>query len=271
MASHGIDDMTDMQTKKSGASIGRFLPLVIVVGLMGLAFAMGWHRYLSLQTIGENYGAMQSFIAENFAAAVLIYMAAYIAVVALSLPGGLFMTLTGGLLFGPYVGIPATVLAATIGATIIFLVAKTSLGEALSATAGPWLDKLKTGFQENAVSYMLFLRLVPAFPFVVVNLAPAFLGVPLRTYFFGTLFGIIPGTSAYSLVGASLGAPLEAENARHAGCVAANGAEACTYSIDLQQLVSKELIYAGIALAVVALIPIFLKRFRSDNTSSGAT
>ncbi|MEL6423338.1 MAG: VTT domain-containing protein [Pseudomonadota bacterium] len=233
----------------------RYLPLVAIVGLMGLAFAMGWHKYLSLQTIGENYGAMQAFIADNFAIAILIYMAAYIAVVALSLPGGLIMTLTGGLLFGPYFGIPATVLAATIGATIIFLVAKTSLGETLSATAGPWLDKLKAGFQENALSYMLFLRLVPAFPFVVVNLAPAFLGVRLRTYFFGTLFGIIPGTAAYSLVGASLGAPLEAENARHAACVAENGVAGCDYSVDLQQLISPELIYAGIALAPAALPP----------------
>ncbi|MEL7544182.1 MAG: TVP38/TMEM64 family protein [Pseudomonadota bacterium] len=261
------DDVTTRTTKEasaSGSRLKRFAPLIAIVGLMALVFAMGWHKYLSLQTIGENYGAMQDFIAANFVLALAVYMAAYVAVVALSLPGGLIMTLTGGLLFGPYVGIPATVLAATLGATLIFLIAKSSLGETLSATAGPWLDKLKAGFRENALSYMLFLRLVPAFPFVVVNLAPAFLGVPLRTYFFGTLFGIIPGTSAYSLVGASLGAPLEAENARHAGCVAENGADACSYSIDLAQLVSRELIYAGIALAIVALIPIVVKRFRKE-------
>ncbi len=270
MTSHGIDDMGETSTTGNAGGIRRFVPLLVIVGLMGFAFAMGWHKYLSLQTIGENYGVMQNFISDNFVGAVVIYMLVYVAVVALSLPGGLIMTLTGGLLFGPYVGIPATVLAATLGATIIFLVAKTSLGETLSGTAGPWLDKLKSGFQENALSYMLFLRLVPAFPFVVVNLAPAFLGVPLRTYVFGTLFGIIPGTSAYSLVGASLGAPLEAENKRHAACIADNGADACTYSIDLQQLVSKELIYAGIALAVVALIPIFLKRFRGGSSAGDA-
>ena len=262
--------MTETPTK-SKAGFGRFLPLLVVVGLMAFAFAMGWHRYLSLQTVGENYGAMQAYISDNFLAAILIYAAAYVAVVALSLPGGLIMTLTGGLLFGPYVGIPVTVLAATLGATLIFLIAKSSLGEALTATAGPWLDKLKSGFQDNAWSYMLFLRLVPAFPFVVVNLAPAFLGVPLRTYFFGTLFGIVPGTSAYTLVGASLGAPLEAENTRYAGCVAEKGADACSYSIDLQQLVSKELIFAGIALGIVALIPIILKRFRGGSSVHDAS
>ena len=207
----------EARAKSSGSSLTRWLPLVVIVGLMGLAFAMGWHKYLSLQSMGENYAAMQGFIANNFILALLAYMGLYIVVIALSLPGGLFMTLSGGLLFGAAVGIPATVIAATIGATAIFLVAKSSIGEALADKAGPWVEKLRDGFQENALSYMLFLRLVPAFPFVVVNLAPAVLGVKTRTYILGTLFGIIPGTSAYSLVGASLGAPLEAENARHAG------------------------------------------------------
>ena len=255
---------------KAGGGLTRWLPLVAILALMGVAFAFGWHKYLSLQAIGENYASLQGVIADNFILALLAYMAAYIAVVALSLPGGLFMTLSGGLLFGPLVGIPATVIAATIGATLIFLIAKSSLGEALASKAGPWLDKLRAGFQENAMSYMLFLRLVPAFPFVVVNLAPAFLGVPLRTYFIGTLIGIVPGTAAYSLVGASLGAPLDAENARHAACVAASGADACTYSIDLSQLVSRELIFAGIALGVVALIPVAINLFKKRNASNAA-
>ncbi|MEO1719678.1 MAG: TVP38/TMEM64 family protein [Pseudomonadota bacterium] len=253
-----------------GSAIKRFLPLIVIGGLMALVFAMGWHKYLSLQSLGENYGAMQSFIADNFILALIIYMAAYIAVVALSLPGGLAMTLTGGLLFQPLIGIPATVIAATIGATIIFLVAKTSLGETLAAKAGPWVGKLREGFQENALSYMLFLRLVPAFPFVVVNLAPALLGVKLRTYVLGTLIGIIPGTSAYTLVGASLGAPLQAENERYAACVAEKGAQACTYSVDLSQLVSRELIFAGIALAVVALIPVAINFFKKRKQSNAA-
>jgi uncharacterized membrane protein YdjX (TVP38/TMEM64 family) len=227
-----------------------------------------------LQSIGDNYGVMQAFIASNFLIALGIYMAAYVAVVALSLPGGLFMTLTGGLLFAPVIGIPgavvATVVAATIGATLIFLIAKSSLGETLAAKAGPWVGKLRDGFQENALSYMLFLRLVPAFPFVIVNLAPALLGVPLRTYVLGTLIGIVPGTAAYTLVGASLGAPLESENARHAACVAQNGADNCSYSIDLSQLVSQELIFAGVALGIVALIPVAINAFKKRSKSNAA-
>jgi uncharacterized membrane protein YdjX (TVP38/TMEM64 family) len=260
--------MTETEKRPSARGVvRRWLPLIVIVGLMAAAYLVGLHKYLSLQTIGENYGQMQAFIGDNFLVSIALYALIYIAVIALSLPGGLIMTLTGGLLFGAALGASVTVMAATIGATIIFLVAKTSFGEALAAKAGPWLGKLRGGFQENAMSYMLFLRLVPAFPFVVVNLAPAFLGVATRTYVVGTLVGIIPGTVAYSLVGASLGAPLEAENKRFAACVAANGAESCTYSIDLKQLVSTELIFAGVALGVVALIPVAYGWFKKRSSS----
>lgn len=251
-----------MANKAQGMRLTRWLPVAIIIGLMGLVFAMGWQKYLSLQTIGEHYAALQTFIAGNFVLSLVTYMAIYIAVVALSLPGGLAMTLAGGLLFGAAVGLPATVIAATIGATIIFLVAKSSFGDVLAQRAGPWLEKLRAGFKENAMSYMLILRLVPAFPFVVVNLAPAFLGVSTRTYVIGTFLGIIPGTAAYCLVGASLGVPLEVENARYAACVAEKGAAACTYSVDLKSLVSPELVVAGIALLVVALIPVGYKWYK---------
>lgn len=254
--------LTEAETKSGGGGVMRWLPVAAIAALMGFAFLMGWHKYLSLQTIGENYGAMQAFIAKNFVLSVLVYALAYILVVALSLPGALIMTLTGGLLFGAALGAPIIVISATIGATIIFLVAKTSFGEALAQKFGATAEKLRSGFQENALSYMLFLRLVPIFPFVVVNLAPALLGVSTRTYVIGTLFGIIPGTVAYSLVGASLGAPLEAENARHAACVAAKGAAQCTYSIDLKALVSTELVLAGVALGFVAMIPVIYNQFK---------
>ena len=124
---------------KTGSSLGRWLPLIALAALMALVFAMGWHKYLSFKTIGLNYEALKTFIASNTLTALLTYMLVYIVVVALSLPGGLIMTLAGGLLFGWQLGAPATVVAATIGATLLFLVAKTSFGEALAAKAGPSL------------------------------------------------------------------------------------------------------------------------------------
>lgn len=260
---------TPVKSDAPKSSLAKWLPLVALAGIMALTYAMGWHRYLSFKTIGLNYESMQVFIAGNLLQAAGIYMLIYIAVVALSLPGGLLMTLAGGLLFGWKVGIPATVIAATIGASLLFLVVKTSFGETLAAKAGPWLAKLKDGFNENALSYLLFLRLVPAFPFVVVNLAPALLGVPFRTYVLGTLLGIIPGTSAFTVAGAGLGSVVTAQNASYNACLAKNpGATdaVCPYSIDTSALVTPELIAAFALLGVVALIPIALKRWTASKT-----
>jgi len=246
--------------QKSG--LFRWLPLAAVAGLMVLAFSMGWHNYLSFKTIGLNYEAMRAFIADNLVAAVAIYIAAYIAVVALSLPGGLVMTLAGGLLFGWVIGAAATVVGATIGATLVFLIARTSLGEALAAKAGPWIANLRDGFKENALSYLLFLRLVPVFPFWLVNLAPALLGVPLGTYVLGTGLGIIPGTTAFSVAGAGLASVVEAQNKIYRDCLekaGANAATVCQYQIDTSALVTRELLIAFALLGVVALIPVALK------------
>jgi uncharacterized membrane protein YdjX (TVP38/TMEM64 family) len=253
--------MNKLQTERipGSKSFSRWLPVIAIALLMGLVFAMGWHKYLSFKTIGLNYDALKSYIAQNTLLAILAYMAIYIAVVALSLPGGLVMTLAGGLLFGWQLGAPVTVVAATIGATLLFLVAKTSFGEALAAKAGPSLAALREGFKENALSYLLFLRLVPAFPFVVVNLAPALLGVPLGTYVLGTFLGIIPGTTAFSVAGAGLGSVVEAQNASYQ---TADPEIACPYTIDTSALVTKELLAAFALLGVVALIPVALKRWR---------
>lgn len=261
-------------TSSAGAAaqsnLTRWLPLAVLAAIMALVFGMGWHRYISFETIGQNYDVMKAFIAANFIAALAIFMLVYVAVVALSLPGGLIMTLSGGLLFGWQIGAPATVIAATIGATLVFLIAKSSLGETLAAKAGPWLGKLRDGFKENALSYLLFLRLVPAFPFVVVNLAPALLGVPLSTYVLGTLLGIIPGTVAFSFAGAGLASVVEAQNAVHAKCLAAKATDAtlaCTYSIDTSALVTRELLIAFALLGLVALIPVAVKAWSRRNAA----
>ncbi|MCB1521952.1 MAG: TVP38/TMEM64 family protein [Hyphomicrobiaceae bacterium] len=253
------------------SALRRWAPLAAIAALMASAYAFGLHEYLSFKTIGLNYEALRAFIADNIVVAVLAYIALYIAVVALSLPGGLVMTLSGGLLFGWLVGAAATVVGATIGATIIFLVAKTSFGEGIAAKAGPWIGRLRAGFQENALSYLLFLRLVPLFPFFVVNLAPALLGVPLSTYVLGTVIGIIPGTTAFSVLGAGLGSAVEAQNAIYNACIAGKvgaAADACTYTIDTKALVTPELLAAFALLGVVALIPVALKKWSSRNANA---
>ena len=251
-------------------SLRRWGPLIVIVLLMVLVFAMGWHKHISFKTIGTNYQVLKDFIDANFIVAILIYMAIYIVMVALSLPGGLVLTVTGGLLFGWLAGTVGTVIGATIGATIIFLIAKSSLGEALAEKAGAWLGKLRDGFKENALSYLLFLRLVPAFPFWLVNLAPALLGVPLRTYVLGTAIGIIPGTLAFSVAGGGLGSVIEAQNEVHAACLANNPTDpetACPYEIDTSAIVTTELLVAFALLGIVALIPVAYKKWSKRNVS----
>ncbi len=236
-------------------------PLVFIAALMAVAYSMGWHQYLTLEALGRNYAELSAFISENLVLALLAYAGLYIVVVALSLPGALVMTLAGGVLFGWQLGGPVTVVAATIGATIIFLVARTSLGDTLAEKAGPSINKLRAGFQENALNYLLFLRLVPAFPFFVVNIAPALLGVPLRTYVLGTALGIIPGTMAFSFAASQLAHVIVETNAEHAACVAEKGEAACPYVIDPGTLVSKEILLAFAAIGFVALIPVIAKKW----------
>lgn len=247
----------------------KWLPLIAIIALMVFVFAMGWHEHLSFKTIGLNYERLMDFIEANFATALSIYVLAYIVVVALSLPGGLIMTLAGGLLFGWVIAAPATIFGATVGATIIFLAARSSLGEALAAKAGPWVCKLKNGFQENALCYLLFLRLVPVFPFVVVNVVPALLGVPLGTYILGTLLGIIPGTYAFCVAGAGLGSVIDAQNRIYRDCLANNpeNASACPYTVDTSALVTKELLLAFALLGIVALIPVIIKKWSKRNAA----
>lgn len=224
----------------------RFLPLLILAAGLGAFFALGLDRYVTLDTLRDNRQALSAWVAENWALAAFVYVLAYIAMVAFSLPGGLVATLTGGFLFGTVFGGLLTVFGATIGATAIFLAAKTALGETLREKAGPKLRKLEDGFGKNAFSYMLVLRLVPVFPFFLVNLAPAFLGVPLRTYVVATFLGIIPGTFVFASLGNGLGAVFDAGR-----------------DPDLGLIFEPEILGPILALALLALLPVVYRRFAS--------
>jgi uncharacterized membrane protein YdjX (TVP38/TMEM64 family) len=229
---------------------------------MAVVFSMGWHRYLTLEGIAANRDALQAMIASNYVVAVLGYIGLYAAAVALSVPGASVLTLSGGLLFGWFFGGLWAITGATIGATAIFLIARSAFGESLRAKAGPWVTKLQAGFNEDAASYLLFLRLVPAFPFFVVNLVPALLGVPLWTYVATTFVGIIPGTFAFASIGAGLDSVIAHAKTGYAACVTANGPPACKLTINAGSLVTRELLFAFAALGIVALIPVAVKKWR---------
>lgn len=243
----------------------RVWPLLLLLAAGGFVLAMGWHRYLTLQELAENRQALRALIAGHMTLAVLTFVVLYAAVVALSVPGGAVMTIAGGFLFGWIVGGIASVVAATIGASIVFLIARSALSDLLAAKAGPWLSRFRQGFQEDAFNYLLFLRLVPIFPFWLINLAPGLLGVNFATYVVTTILGIIPGTFAFALAGNGLDSVIEAQQSAHQSCLAKRGAggqESCPYALDPAALLTPELIVGLVALGVVALLPVAVKWLR---------
>ena len=253
-----------MASAQKPGGVLRYLPLAVMIAAAAIGYGLGWHRYLSLEQLAAHHDHLRATIAANFWTSLLLYMLIYIAVIALSLPGGAIATLAGGILFGWLWGGSATVIAATIGASIVFWIVQTSLGRLLAERAGPWLQRLRAGFEQNALSYMLFLRLVPAFPFFVVNVVPALLGVRFRIYLIGTLIGILPATYAFSYFGSGLGLAIEAQHEAHLVCLARQANEPaldCGIGIDASALPLGRLTLAFAALALIALLPIALKRW----------
>lgn len=240
----------------------RLLPLGILAAGMAGAYAAGLHRQLSFDTLVTHREALRALVDTHFAFALAAYAGIYVAAVALSLPGGLLLTISGGFLFGWLVGGAVAVFSATLGACLVFVIARSSLGEALAARAGPSLTKLADGFKRDAVSYMLFLRLVPAFPFWLVNLAAALLGVPLGIFAATTLIGILPATFAFAVAGSGLDSVVAAQGAALEACLA-TGRTDCPRGFNASALATPELIAAFVALGFVALIPVLVRRWRS--------
>jgi uncharacterized membrane protein YdjX (TVP38/TMEM64 family) len=224
----------------------RAAPLAVLAAAIVAAFAFGLDDYLSFDALRQHRTGLLAFVGTNGVLAMVLFVAIYAAVVALSLPGGAILTITGGFLFGVLFGGALAVIGATIGATLLFVIAKTALGDPLRARAGPWLRKMEDGFSENALNYLLVLRLVPLFPFWLVNLVPAFLGVSPGIYVLGTFIGIIPGTFVYASVGNGLGAVFDAGG-----------------TPDLGIIFKPAILMPIVGLAVLALIPVAYKKYRA--------
>ncbi len=182
----------------------RLVPLILIVVAIWLAFHFGLNKYLSFEAIKTHQYILITWIDTHYILSVLFFMLAYIVVVALSIPGAVFLTMTAGFLFGSLLGTVYVVISATIGATCIFLIVQFSIGQWLAKKNGTWVAKMQDGFQENALQYLLFLRLVPLFPFPIVNIVPGILNIKKSTYVMGTFFGIMPGSFVYAWLGHGL-------------------------------------------------------------------
>ncbi len=229
----------------------RLLPLAFLVAVLIAFFATGLNDYATFDTLKENRETLLAFVRDYFVIAILIYVVGYAFLTAASVPVASLVTIAGGFLFGSYLGTFLTVLAATLGATVLFLLARTAFGEALQERVGPYIRRMEKGFQEDQVSYMLFLRLVPVFPFWVVNLAPAFLGVRTRVFATTTFIGIIPGTAVFTIVGSGLGSVFDRGE---------------SFSID--SVLTPEILAALAGLGILALVPIVVKKLRKRRAAS---
>ena len=224
----------------------RLLPLLLLVSAIVAAYALGLHRYVSFETLRDHRDDLLAFVDAHPLVAPLLFVALYALVVALSIPGGAIMTIAGGFLFGTWLGTIAVVIGATLGATAIFLIAKTSLGDWLAGMAGARIRRMEEGFRENALSYLLALRLVPVFPFWLVNIVPALLGVELWVYVVATLIGIIPGSLVYASVGNGLGAVIDAGG-----------------TPDFGTIFETEILLPLLGLAALALLPVLYRKYHA--------
>jgi len=227
----------------------RYLPLAIIVAGLTLGYAAGLQDYLSLTVLAEQRDGLKAFVADHQIGSALGFVALYALAVAFSFPAASILTIFSGFLFGWLLGGALTAIAATAGASAIFLAAKSAFGDVLRKRAGPFASKLADGFAENALGYLFVLRLAPIFPFFIMNIAPAFFDVKLRTYVVATFFGILPGTFAYAWLGQGLDSVIVS--------AAAAGRE-----VSITDLVTPEITIAFLGLAIVAAIPTIVSKLR---------
>lgn len=240
----------------------RWVPLGILVCLIMVAYGFGLQKYFTLEALAQNRSLLESYVRDHVVLALLIYCVIYILIVSLSLPGAAILSIAGGFVFGWALSGSVTIFAATIGAVIVFQIVKTSLGASIAERAGPFVQKLSAGFKHDAFNYMLFLRLVPAFPFFAVNAVAGLAGVNLRTYTLATFLGIIPGSFAFAWLGRGLGSVIEAQTTVHDVCVASKGLANCPFEISTASLITPQLLVAFACLGVVALIPVAIQKWK---------
>ena len=223
--------------QSDGLSIGKLAIGVLIACGIGAFFYFDLGKYLSLDALKENRDHLLAFTQANYAGAVALFILCYVVVTALSLPGAAIMTLAGGFLFGSLFGMLFVNVGATTGATLAFLAARYLLRDWVESKFGKWIGPVQQGFSKNAFSYLMTLRLIPLFPFFVVNLVSGLTRVSVGSYVAATAIGIIPGSFVYAYAGRQLG----------------------TIN-SLKEIASPNVLGAFVLLGLLALVPIIYKK-----------
>ncbi len=227
-------------------SARRLAPLVCLLGGGLVLLAFGAHRYLDFAALAANHDWACALVDRAPVLAALAFVGAYAGLVALSVPGAALLTIASGFLFGTCLGTTYAVTAATLGATIVFAAARTGLA-GLAARVGPQMRRIEAGFRENALNYLLVLRLVPVFPFWLVNLVAGASGMRLSSYLIGTFLGMIPAAFVYASLGSGLGI-LISEGRRP----------------DLHILFRPGILLPILGLAALAMVPVVYRHWRTQ-------
>jgi uncharacterized membrane protein YdjX (TVP38/TMEM64 family) len=225
------------------SNAGRIVIVLVIAVAVGAFFYFDLGRFLSLTALKDNRDSLLAFTDANFMAAVAIFIGAYAMVAGLSLPGAVILTLAGGFLFGAGWATVFVNVGATTGATVAFLTARYLLRDTVEQKFGKWLGPFQEGFAKNAFSYLLTLRLIPLFPFFVVNLVSGLTRVSVGTYVAATALGIIPGSFVYAYAGRQLGTVNS-----------------------LKEIASPNVIAAFVLLGLLALVPVIYKRYMAKSS-----
>lgn len=227
----------------------KYTPLIILIFGLIIFFYFRLDRYLTFDNLKQHREILINWTQTHYISAMMIFMMIYITAVAISIPGATFLTLAGGFLFGILLGTCIVVVSATIGSLCIFLAVRTALEPIIAKKAGPWVEKMRDGFQSGAFQYLMVLRLVPLFPFWVVNIVPGLLGVKTSTYLITTFLGIIPGSFVYVLLGNGLGHIFDNNETPNLGII-----------------FEPQVFLPLIALAALSFIPSIYKKLRRKHT-----
>jgi uncharacterized membrane protein YdjX (TVP38/TMEM64 family) len=223
-------------------------PLLLLIVAFAVAWASGLAEQLNWSTLARHQSALIGWVNAHAISAPALYVAVYTVVVALSLPEAAVVTVAGGLLFGTSVGGALAVAGSSLGAVALFLAVRHHLADAVAERGGGLIVRLRAAIQQDGFSYLLAIRLIPAFPFWLVNLAAALSGMRLLPYAGATVIGVLPATYVYASIGAGVGRVL-----------AEGGVP------DVRIIFSPVILGPLIGLAVLSLLPIAWKKWRRSN------
>jgi uncharacterized membrane protein YdjX (TVP38/TMEM64 family) len=228
--------------------IRRFWPLTLLLAAVAAAWASGLAQQISWAALARNQLTLSAWVAAHPIAAPALYVAIYAVAIALSVPESAVLTVAAGLLFDTLLGGILAVIGSTVGAVALFLAVRHHLADAIARRGGRFLDGVRAGLERDGFSYLLAIRLVPAFPFWLVNLAAALSGMRLLPYFAATLIGVLPATFIYASIGAGIGAVLSAGG-----------------KPDLGIVFSPHVLGPLVALAALSLLPVAWRRWKRSH------